>query len=64
MQSYIANSPVPIINYQRSYLQLLDEILSEYVNGGKRDISSRVLKKMNARLQPVNSVRSEMKYEF
>ena len=45
MQSYVANSPVPIFNYQRSYLKIIDETLREYVNGGKRDISGRVLNK-------------------
>jgi hypothetical protein len=46
MQSYVANSPVPILNYQRSYLKIIDETLKEYVNGGKRDVSARVLAKI------------------
>ena len=49
MQSYVSNSPVPILNYQRSYLKIIDETLREYVNGGKRDISARVLSKIKQR---------------
>ena len=39
MQSYIDNSPIPIINYQRSFMKFIDDIMHEYVNGGKIDIS-------------------------
>jgi hypothetical protein len=49
MQSYVANSPVPVVNYQRSYLQLIDETMKEYYNGGKRDISGKVIKKVSSR---------------
>ena len=42
MQSYIAESPIPIIHYQRSHMKFLDSILHEYVDGGKIDISSQV----------------------
>ena len=27
MQSYVASSPIPIINYQRSHMKFIDEIL-------------------------------------
>lgn len=40
MQSYIAESPIPIIHVQRSNMKLFDSILYEYVDGGKVDISS------------------------
>jgi hypothetical protein len=61
MQSYVANSPVPILNYQRSYLQIIDETLKEYVNGGKRDISGRVLSKIKLR-KCSNTLIPENKY--
>lgn len=61
MQSYVANSPVPILNYQRSYLQIIDETLKEYVNGGKRDISGRVLSKIKQR-KCSNTLIPENKY--
>ena len=45
MQSYVTNSPVPVIHYQRSYMKFLDEILREYF-GGKPDQSGRVKRRM------------------
>ena len=45
MQSYVRESPVPIVHYQRSYMKFLDEILREYA-GGMIDISGRVQHKM------------------
>jgi hypothetical protein len=52
LQSYVQSSPVPVVNYQRSYLQLLDEIAREYVNGGKRDIAGRVNRRILRRENP------------
>ena len=46
MQSYIPSSPVPIAHYQRSYLKFIDELLREYINIEKRDVSARVLNRM------------------
>ena len=39
MQAYMVNSPIPIVHYQRSYMRFIDDILQEYFNGGKIDIS-------------------------
>ena len=42
MQFYLINSPIPIVHYQRSQMKFIDDILQEYVNGGKIDISDSV----------------------
>ena len=60
MQSYLLNSPIPIMNYQRSQMKFIDDIMQEYVNGGKIDISSRVSSrqaKCQANSQASNSAR-------
>ena len=42
MQSYMNNSPLPIVHYQRSHMKFIDSLLQEYVNGGKIDISGQI----------------------
>ena len=42
MQSYVANSPVPILHYQRSHMKFFDSIIREYATGGHYDISGAV----------------------
>ena len=41
MRSYMINTPIPIVHYQRSYMRFIDDIMQEYL-GSKIDISKKV----------------------
>ena len=58
MQSYVRESPVPIVHYQRSYMKFLDEILREYV-GGQIDISARVSNRIRERQGDAGRISAE-----
>jgi hypothetical protein len=60
MQSYLINSPVPVVHYQRAHLQCIAPLLKEFLTGGNIDIYKRVKKK---KINP-NKIRSNRKHLF